>query len=158
MKRMRVVAQISPVEEALFSLTNVLTAFFSQSENTVYGIHFGHDGTTDQGYLAPWGETETEVELEIDVDFSAAGDDSSIDVMLGSTVVGNITGIPGSDGSVEFILDLGKDTLPIGDTNMPLEEIAVVLHAKIDHLDELDDIKNELAGEKFVNNIDDYRR
>jgi len=139
MKRMRVVAQTQTVEQALFALNTVLSNFLMQKGNEIYGTVYFHDGSTDQGIKAPWGETEEEVDVEANSSFTADGDDSFIDLMFGTGEVGAIYGIQAGEGEVEFILDMGSDEATVGNTGMPLESVATAIRDQIEESDLPDD-------------------
>jgi len=164
MKRMRVVAQVSPIEAALFELHKVLDQFFKQKENIIYGTLYLHDGSTDMGYKAPWGEYEEEIDVEVNVKFTHDGDDSFIEILFGRSGIGGIYGAQSDDGNIEFIIDIGSDEETVGTSAIPLEAVAKNVYDKIEEsdlpdehaVDRAQDAYDSAQEDKWDSRRDDY--
>lgn len=151
MKSMRVVAQQNSIEEAMRALYSELASFLAK--NPIYGTVYGHDGSTDMGILAPWGETESEMDLDAKSDFSPHGDDSFINLMFGSDPVGAVEAKQQADGTIEFLMDFHMGLLPVGTANIP---IASVVKNIYDKLDEDEATKNERAADIAQDKQEEY--
>jgi len=136
-----------PEGSVLADVYVALQAVIDDPKFELYGLAEGpHDGTTLMGHPDPAGYTEHEVALEVIAEFSEDPDGDSIELSVGPVGAGFIT-LSDAGDFVHGGIQSDGDML-VAPAETPPDAVATKI---IEHLDDMDDLKTEAAGEILDN-------